>query len=482
MAAGSDHVRVRVAPSPTGDPHVGTAYIALFDYVFARREGGEFVLRIEDTDRQRSKPESEQAILQALAWVGLHWDEGPDVGGDCGPYRQSERFDIYRQYAEQLAESGHAYYCFCTAERLADMRKTRPGQSGYDRHCRVLGEDEVREQLEAGTPHVIRLKVPVDGETRFDDLVRGTVTISNSEIDDQVLLKSDGFPTYHLACVVDDHLMGISHVIRAEEWISSTPKHVQLYEAFGWTAPTFVHMPLLRNPDKSKISKRKNPTSLLWYREQGFLPEALINFLALMGWSMGDDREKFTLDEMMESFSFDRVKTSGPVFDMQKLEWLNGEYIRDMTPEALLERVLSETFTQHVGQPADRMLAIVKLAQERMRKLSEFDDLTAFFFAREDYDASDLIPKKKDAAFAREVLDAAGERLAGVEEWTAEALEAAMQALCEERDWKRRDLYMPLRVATTCRRVSTPLFETMEVLGEQECMERIAEAIAKAGP
>jgi glutamyl-tRNA synthetase len=479
MTSYFDHVRVRVAPSPTGDPHVGTAYIALFDYVFSRQRGGEFVLRIEDTDRTRSTAESEQAILDALTWVGLQWDEGPDKGGPYGPYRQSERFDIYRDYAERLIESGHAYHCFCTPERLANMRKADPSQSGYDRLCRGLDEAEVKEKLEAGLAHVMRLKVPLEGETRFNDLVRGTVAIRNSEIDDQVLLKSDGFPTYHLANVVDDHLMKISHVVRAEEWISSTPKHVQLYEAFGWEAPTFVHMPLLRNPDKSKISKRKNPTSLLWYRERGLLPETMLNFLALMGWSIGEDREMFTVDEMIGSFSFDRVKTSGPVFDMQKLEWLNGEYIRSLTPEELLERVLSEPYTKHVGEPAAKMLAIARLVQERMRLLSEFDELSGFFFAREAYDAADLIPKKSDAAAARELLQTARERLAEAGEWTATALEEAMQALCDERGWKRGQLYMPLRVATTCRRVSTPLFETMEVLGRDECLARIDEAIGK---
>lgn len=478
-----DRVRVRLAPSPTGPPHVGNAYIGLFDYAFARREGGDFVLRIEDTDRERSTRESEEAILEAFRWVGLEWDEGPDVGGPYGPYRQSERFDIYRQYARQLLKAGAAYHCFCTPERLADVRKRRQAQglpSGYDRLCRQLSEEEVQRKRDAGVRHTVRLKVPLDGETRFEDLVRGAVIIRNSEIDDQVLLKSDGFPTYHLACVVDDHLMEISHVIRAEEWISSTPKHVLLYEAFGWEPPVFVHMPLLRNKDRSKISKRKNPTSLLWYREQGFLPEAMRNFLALMGWSLGEDREVFGLGDMVENFTWDRVKTSGPVFDLQKLEWLNGEYLRAMTAEELLQRVLQEPYTRRTGERVEKLLAVTRLIRERIKRLCEFDELTNFFFEREPYEAADLIPKKHDAAFVRRALREACELLEGCEDWSAELLEGTMRGLAERQGWKRGALYMALRVAVTCRRVSTPLFETMEVLGKHECLERLQTALHRA--
>jgi glutamyl-tRNA synthetase len=306
------------------------------------------------------------------------------------------------------------------------------------------------------------------------------VTVANAEIDDQVLLKSDGFPTYHLACVVDDRLMGITHVIRAEEWISSTPKHVLLYEAFGWEPPAFIHMPLLRNADKSKISKRKDPTSLLWYREQGYLPEALLNFLALMGWSLGEDREVFSIDEMVGAFSWERVKTSSPVFDLQKLDWLNGEYIRALSPEQLLERLLAEPFTRQVDRPAEFLLKIVRLAQERLKRLAEFDDLTAFFFAREPYEPVDLIPRKEDGAFVRTSLTAARGALDGVDDWTAGPMEATVRELAERLDCKRGSLYMVLRVAVTCRKVSTPLFETMEVLGKPECLSRIDEALGRA--
>jgi len=479
----NDRVGVRAAPSPTGPPHVGTAYIALFDYVFARQTGGRFVLRIEDTDRERSTAESETSIIEALRWLGLDWDEGPDVGGPHGPYRQSERLGIYQEHARRLLDAGAAYPCFCTPEELAARRKERSARGlppGYDRRCRGLDRDEAQRRIEAGAPHVLRLKVPAEGETRFDDVVRGTVAVQNPEIDDQVLVKSDGYPTYHLANVVDDRLMKITHVIRAEEWISSTPKHVLLYEAFGWEQPVFIHMPLLRNQDRSKISKRKNPTSLVWYREQGFLPEALLNFLALMGFSPGDEREVFGLDEMIERFSWDRVKTSGPVFDMQKLEWLNGEYIRAMPAEQLLERVLAEPYTRHVDAPADRLLGIAGLVQERMKRLAEFDQMAGFFFEREPYEAEDLVPRKHSPGFVREALAAAQSLLEEPAEWSAESLEAALRGLAEERGWKRGALYMALRVAVTCRKVSTPLFETMEILGRRECLERLDDALANA--
>ena len=477
VSNGFDRVRVRAAPSPTGPPHVGTAYIALFDCAFAQHAGGDFILRIEDTDRKRSSRESEEAIMRALRWVGLQWDEGPDVGGPYGPYRQSERSDIYREHAQKLLEGGGAYRCFCTPERLANLRKTQQAQKrapGYDGLCRALSAGEVEEKLAAGTPYTVRLKVPREGETGYDDLIRGRITVKNVEIDDQILLKSDGFPTYHLANVVDDHLMRISHVVRAEEWITSTPKHVLLYRAFGWEMPVFIHMSLLRNRDRSKISKRRNPTSLDWYKAQGYLPEALLNFLALMGWSLGEGREIFSLDEMIEGFSWDKVKTSGPVFDLQKLDWLNGEYVRAMSPEELLARILAGSYTQHADEPAEKVIDIVKLVQERLKKLSEFDDLTAFFFGTEPYEAGDLVPKKRDGAFAREVLCASEELLQSLPDAGSERLESALRAACEERGWKRADAYTTLRVAVTCRTVSTPLFETMEILGKEECLRRLA--------
>ena len=334
-------VRVRIAPSPTGDPHVGTAYIALFNYVFAKKHGGQFILRIEDTDRARSTPDSEAAILRALRWVGVGWDEGPDVGGPCGPYRQSERSEIYKTEVAKLVASGAAYRCFCTAQRLEEMRAASKGKSfvGYDGHCRGVDRAESDRRAAAGEAFVIRMAMPKTGETVFTDRLRGEVRFDNTQIDDQILLKSDGFPTYHLANVVDDHLMGITHVIRAEEWLSSTPKHVELYKAFGWQAPEWIHMPLLRNADKSKISKRKNPVSLDYYRAAGFLPEALLNYLGTMGWSISGDREKFTLAEMIDVFTFDRMSLGGPVFDLVKLSAMNADYLRALDDDAVVARL-----------------------------------------------------------------------------------------------------------------------------------------------
>ncbi len=483
MSEHFERARVRAAPSPTGPPHVGTAYIALFDYVHARRHGGDFVLRIEDTDRKRSTRESEEAIVESLKWLGLQWDEGPDCGGPYGPYRQSERGDVYSRYADQLLERDHAYRCFCTPERLDSMRKRQRKEGaavGYDRRCRGLTQEEAAANLEQGIPFTVRLKVPLKGTTRFRDRLRGDITVQNTELQDQILLKSDGLPTYHLANVVDDHLMKISHVIRAEEWISSTPLHVLLYSAFGWEMPEFIHMPLLRNKDKTKISKRKNPTSLLWYREQGFLPEAMLNFLALLGWSIGEQREVFVLPEMIEEFSWDDVKTTGPVFDLEKLEWLNGEHIRRMPAEALLQRILRQPYTRHVDQPVEKMLEITRLIQERIERLSEFDEQTNFFFEREEYDPEELVPRKQAPAFLGRALDGLLEEMAACEGWSAEPLENILQTLAERMECKRGPLYMIVRVAVTCRRVSTPLFETMEILGRQECLERLRIAREKA--
>lgn len=332
--------RVRIAPSPTGDPHVGTAYVALFNLAFARRHGGKFLLRIEDTDRVRSTRASEEMIFESLRWLGLQHDEGPDVGGPFGPYRQSERGEKYKEWTQILIDKGAAYTCFCTAQRLDEVRKIQQAAkqpTKYDGHCRHLPTDEVARLRASGAPYVVRLKVPVDGETRFTDLIRGEIVIANGQLDDQVLMKSDGFPTYHLANVVDDHLMGITHVMRAEEWIPSTPKHILLYAAFGWEPPAFAHVPLLRNPDKSKISKRKAPTSLRWYALDGYLPDALVNFLALQGFSMPDGAEQFSFEDMQKHFDFSRITTSGPVFDMKKLDWLNGMYIRRLSDEVLAD-------------------------------------------------------------------------------------------------------------------------------------------------
>jgi glutamyl-tRNA synthetase len=457
-------VRVRIAPSPTGDPHVGTAYIALFNYVFAKKHGGQFILRIEDTDRARSTADSEAAILRALRWVGLAWDEGPDVGGPHGPYRQSERGELYRTHAGELVASGAAFRCFCTTERLEQMRAAAKGKSfvGYDGQCRAIARSESDRRAAAGEAYVIRLAMPKTGETVVRDRLRGEVRFDNTQIDDQILLKSDGFPTYHLANVVDDHLMAITHVIRAEEWLSSTPKHVVLYRAFGWPEPEWIHMPLLRNADRSKIAKRKNPVSLDYYRAAGFLPEALLNYLGTMGWSIAGDREKFTLAEMVEAFSFDRVRLGGPVFDLVKLAAMNADYLRALDDDGIVARLRE----WRLGD--DFLRQLVPLVRQRIQRLDEFLPLTEYFFAGDlDYTAvaKDLLPKERTAKDVADCLVGFAEALDGQRDFSPAALEAAARAFAEKAAWDSKELFMVLRVAATGRKATPPLFETLAVLG-----------------
>lgn len=467
-------VRVRIAPSPTGDPHVGTAYIALFNYVFAKKHGGKFILRVEDTDQTRARADSEQMIYDALRWVGLSWDEGPDVGGPHAPYRQSERGPIYAAHAAQLVERGTAYRCFCTAERLAEVRAAQQAAKastlGYDRRCRTLDPVEAARRAAAGEAHTIRLTTPLEGKVTVHDELRGDVVIDVTQLDDQVLLKSDGLPTYHLANVVDDHLMEITHVIRAEEWISSTPKHVLLYQAFGWEAPKWHHMPLLRNADKSKISKRKNPVSINYYRDAGILPAAMRNFLALMGWSFGADREKFTIDEMVEVFSWDRISLGGPVFNLDKLTWLNEKYIHDLSPEQLVDAVLGWRLRR------DYLVQLAPLIHKRIKRLDEFVPSIEYFFAGDlDYApvAADLaVPDVAPADVAKALL-AYVERFEAKDGWDAATLEAEAKAWTEQLGWKTKHAFGLLRLATTARRASPPLFETMAALGKELTRRRL---------
>lgn len=476
MSTSQVPVRVRIAPSPTGDPHVGTAYIALFNYVFARKLGGKFILRIEDTDRARSTADSEAAILRALRWVGLQWDEGPDIGGPFGPYRQSERSAIYQEHARLLVERGTAYPCFCSAQRLEEMKAAQRGASfiGYDRRCRDIPRAEAASRMAAGEPHTIRLAMPREGVTVVEDLLRGRVEFSNATVDDQVLMKSDGFPTYHLANVVDDHAMQISHVIRAEEWISSTPKHVQLYQAFGWDPPSWVHMPLLRNQDKTKISKRKNPVSLDYYKDVGYLPEALLNFLGNMGFSLGEDREKFSLEEMIAVFDWSKVSTTGPIFDLKKLDWLNGLYIRALSPQALLERLRA----WRLGD--DYLMKIIPLLHERMERFDQFIPSSEFLFAGDLNHArvvDDLIPKNRSAADCATVLGELLELFDGLRPWDKATLEPACRAFVDRVGWKSKELFMTMRVAATGRTASPGLFEVLEVLGKELSRRRLRGAI-----
>lgn len=467
-------IRVRIAPSPTGDPHVGTAYIGLINFLYARQRGGKFVLRIEDTDRARFVASSEQMIFDALRWCGLEWDEGPDVGGPFGPYRQSERSAIYREHVAMLLENGSAYRCFCTADELEAARKQQIAAKLAPRYagtCRNLTPAEVDAKIAAGKPFVVRMAVPLTGETSFRDELRGEITFAHANVDDQVLMKSDGFPTYHLANVVDDHLMQITDVIRAEEWISSTPKHVLLYQAFGWQQPRFWHMPLLRNLDKSKISKRKNPVSLVFYRQAGFLPEAMVNFLGLMGGGMPAEingaTEIFSLAEMLAHFDIKNIRLGGPVFDLTKLKWLNGEYLRRMTPEAfyaaLRETVLADGYLKQIAA----------LVQTRIETLGEFGDLTGFFFADNILPTPEVfLPKKKTLD---ETLAFVAEQLALLEatEWTTAALEPALKQLGEAHGWSVKENFMLLRAIVSGSTMSPPLLESMVVFGKARTLDRL---------
>ncbi|MDX9925164.1 MAG: glutamate--tRNA ligase, partial [Ignavibacteriaceae bacterium] len=340
-----ENIRVRFAPSPTGYLHVGGLRTALYNYLFAKRNNGKFILRIEDTDQSRYVEGAVENLINALKWAGLEFDEGPDKDGGFGPYFQSQRLDIYNKYAAKLVEKKNAYFCFCTPERLTSLRdeqKNQNLQAKYDKHCLSLSEAQIKENLNTGMPYVIRLKVPIGEKVVFNDIIRNRVEFDTATIDDQVLIKSDGFPTYHLANVIDDHLMEISHVIRGEEWLSSTPKHVLLYNFFGWELPLFAHLPLLLNPDKTKLSKRQGDVAVEDYRAKGYSPEALVNFVALLGWNAGDDKEFYYMDELIEKFSLDRVNNSGAVFDIQKLNWLNTEHFRKLPKENLLNQLKSD--------------------------------------------------------------------------------------------------------------------------------------------
>jgi len=481
--------RVRIAPSPTGDPHVGTAYIGLLNYLFASQRGGAFVLRIEDTDRTRFVADSEQMIFDALQWIGLQWDEGPDIDGPFGPYRQSERTEIYREHVALLLASGHAYRSFETAEELEAMRQSQIAAKQpprYNGAHRELTPEQIAAFEAGGRASVVRLKVPATGSTTFRDELRGEITFDHNNVDDQVLLKSDGFPTYHLANVVDDHLMQISDVIRAEEWISSTPKHVLLYQAFGWEMPKFWHMPLLRNADKSKISKRKNPVSLNFYRESGYLPQALLNFLGLMGGGMAQPTEQeivsqglntkegdiFSLPEMIAKYDFSRISLGGPVFDLVKLRWLNGEYIRKLSPEAFAALLHSNVVS------SSHIAAIAPLIQSRINILGEFGDLAGFLLSDNVQPPESVwLPKKRSP---EETLKFADEQLVVLEAspWHALALEAALKQLGEEKQWSVKENFMLLRAILTGSTTSPPLMESLVVFGKARSLDRIRRFIA----
>ncbi len=473
-------VRTRIAPSPTGDPHVGTAYVALFNMAFAHSQGGQFLLRIEDTDQTRSTPQSEKSIVDALRWLGLDWDEGPDNGGDKGPYRQSERSTIYKEHADKLLENGHAFRCFCTAERLEELRKTQMEEKlplGYDGHCAGLSEEQVAERLAKGEPHVVRMSVPRQGQCTFNDMLRGEITIDWAQIDLQILLKADGMPTYHLANVVDDHLMEISHVIRGEEWINSAPKHILLYQYFGWKTPVFCHLPLLRNVDKSKLSKRKNPTSILYYQRMGFLPEALVNYLGRMGWSMPDEREKFSLSEMLAAFDIQRVSLGGPVFDVEKLSWLNGMWIRDeLSDEQLADRL------QEWALNRDTLMAFLPFARQRMETLSDLAPLGNYLVSGMlPITAEDLKSAGMEEDQLIEVLQYALWRLEAEQQWNRDNIFNDLKAIADAMDIKLKSFLAPLFIAIAGSSASISVMDSMALLGADMTRARLRHAIDVLG-
>jgi glutamyl-tRNA synthetase len=448
----------------------------LFNYLFARRTGGQLVLRIEDTDRKRYDAGSLETILDGIRWLGIDWDEGPEVGGPYAPYFQSERLPLYQEAADRLVAAGHAYRCFCTPERLEELRREQERQhqpTRYDRHCRNLDPEEVERRLEASEPSVIRMRVP-EGATQVDDLVRGRLEFDNATLDDQVLIKSDGFPTYHLASVVDDHEMAITHVIRGDEWLPSTPKHVILYGVLGWDPPTFVHLPLVLGPDRAKLSKRHGAAAVLEYRDLGYLPEAMVNFLAFLGWSPGTGDEFFTLDQLVQVYDLEKLHSSPAIFDQAKLDSVNGEHIRRLEPDELARRL-------RPFLPADlddeMLQRAAPLIQTRIARLTEAPDLLRFLVERPIQFPDGLVPKRADAKEAAEVLRQARALFAAAE--PGPALEDQLRALAEEHDWKVGDLFMSLRVALTGSRVTPPLLESAGLLGQEETMARLDRAIAE---
>lgn len=474
-------VRVRIAPSPTGDPHVGTAYMAIFNLIFARHHNGSFILRIEDTDRTRSRPEYEQSIYEALRWANINWDEGPDVGGPYGPYRQSERFHIYKEYAEELVTKGKAYKCFCTAEELDEMRELaakQSGRQGYDRRCRTLTPAEIAEREAKQLPYVIRLKVPLSGECVYEDAIKGRMTFPWADIDDQVLQKSDGFPTYHLANVVDDHLMKISHVIRGDEWMSSTPKHILLYESFGWTPPVFMHMPLLLGKDGKKLSKRRNPTSIFYYRDSGYLPEAFCNFLTLMGYSMTGDREIYSLEDAIKEFDYKRIGVSGAVFDVQKLDWINQQYlIKNIPADKLWDRIKEWSFNDAF------MAKLMPLCHARIKTFGDFMDLFDFLFVnhlryREELFATKELTKEQLCY----LLQAAIWRMDELENWGSTGINQASRDLAETFGVNHKKVVMPLLFASLMAKIQgPPLFDSVGLLGKDRTRARLLGAMEFLG-
>lgn len=461
-------VRDRYAPSPTGALHLGGARTALFNYLFARQKGGQFLLRIEDTDRARLKEGSQAQIEEGLHWLGLSWDEQPIV--------QSTRKEVYQQAAEALLASGTAYRCFCTPERLNEMRaeqRARKEPERYDRRCRSLPGEEAEQRAAGGERNVIRQAIPLDGTTTLHDLVMGTVTFQNATLDDHVLMKSDGYPTYHLAFAVDDHASRISHVIRGDGWLPSAPKHLLLFEAFKWDAPAFAHVPLVLGADKKPLAKRHGAKDVLEYRDAGYLPEAVVNFIAFLGWSPGTTEDILTMPQLIEKYSIDKIQPSPAMANLERLDWLNGQFIRRLEPAELARRIADRM----PGVSAEELLPLIPLIQERLRTLNEASDMLQFFFKDpEGYVTKQLVPKGRDAEQTREALSQVSATLTPLSQWSVDALEPALRSTAERLDWPARDLFMALRVAITGRTVTPPLIESMSHLGKARVLDRLARA------
>ncbi|MBQ3799715.1 MAG: glutamate--tRNA ligase [Treponema sp.] len=521
----ADEVRVRYAPSPTGMQHIGGVRTALFNYLFARSKGGKFILRLEDTDRTRFDEKYVRNLYDTMSWLGLEWDEGGDKGGDYGPYVQSERFELYKKYADELVAKGEAYYCFCDAERLERIRKIQTENKmapGYDRHCRLLTPDEVKENLAKGLPYVIRLKVPLEGETKFHDHLLGDIIWKNEDISpDPILLKSDGFPTYHLANIVDDHLMHVSHVMRAQEWIPSTPLHVQMYRSFGWEHPEFCHLPMVNGADGKKLSKRHGSTSLNEFRARGYLPMAIVNYVALLGCSYEEGKDLYTLEELAANFKREHLNKAPAVFDYKKLEWYNGQYIRMLSDEDLYKWTLpfitgtgdgaleipegSSQPAPKVGpdysgvalgedgepycvdksmgmSPADVKAALLKLMpliKERLHFLTDAAEMVRFLFTEPAVPPKgDIIPKKLDEAKTKEVLEAAKDFIRKLPELDQEAADSLARETADKMGVKLGDFMMPIRMAVIGSRVSPPLIGSILILGVDKSLARVDKALA----
>lgn len=469
-----NQIRVRFAPSPTGYLHVGGLRTALYNYLFAKHNNGKFILRIEDTDQTRKVEDAVENLINTLKWVDINFDEGPGRDGDYGPYVQSQRLKIYREYAEELVQNNHAYYCFCSPERLQELRNQR---KSYDRHCRNISKDESESRIKKGEKHVIRMKIPLEGELTFEDVIRGEVTISFKMIDDQVILKSDGFPTYHLAVVVDDHLMKISHIIRGEEWLSSVPKHILLYQYFGWQVPIMAHLPLLLNPDKTKLSKRQGDVAVEDYRKKGYLKEAIINFIAFLGWNPGDEREIFSMKDLINEFSLERVGKSGAVFNIDKLNWLNQQYIKLKSNEEIIKLTKPHLESKGFNNfQDDYLFKVINLLKERITFLQDIVEQGNYFF--QDPSSYDEAGVKKYWTVENDTrIKVLLSQLESLHDFSRTAIETVFRKLADELKIKVSSLVHPVRLALTGKTIGPGLFEIMEALGKEVVLRRLRKAI-----